>query len=70
MIGMVELSLRWKFPTSFNLIFDVCNDVNFLLVFLLGYGIAAGDNHGMKEVIRDRRWHNLIIGISDHQCYK
>ena len=62
MIGIVEVALRWKFPTSFNLIFDICNDVNFILVFLLGYGLAAADDHGIKEVIKKGRWYNLVAG--------
>ena len=62
LIGIVEVALRWKFPTSFNLIFDICNDVNFILVFLLGYGLAAADDHGIKEVIKKGRWYNLVAG--------
>ena len=63
LIAIVEVSLRWKFPTSFDLIFDICNDINFILVFLLGYGMAAADDHGMKEVIKKGRWYNLVAGI-------
>ena len=44
------------------MIFDLCNDINFILVFLLGFGIAAGDDHGMREVIRKARWYNLVTG--------
>ena len=62
LIGAVEVSLRWKFPTSFNLILDLCNDFNFMLVFLLGFGIAAADDHGMKEVVRKGRWYYLVSG--------
>ena len=63
LFGIVEVALRWKFPTSFNLIFDICNDINFILVFLLGYGLAAADDHGLKEVIKNGRWYNLVAGI-------
>ena len=62
LIAIVEVALRWKFPTSFDLIFDICNDINFILVFLLGYGMAAADDHGMKEVIKKGRWYNLVTG--------
>ena len=41
---------------------DLCNDLNFLLVFLLGYAITAADDEGMKEVIERGRWYNFIIG--------
>ena len=41
---------------------DLCNDLNFLLVFLLGYAVAAADDEGMKEVIERGRWYNFIIG--------
>ena len=62
LIGAVELALRWKFPTSFNIIFDVCNDFKFLFIFIFGYGLQAGDEHGMKSIIRKGRWYYLIIG--------
>ena len=61
-IGVVELTLRWKFPTSFNIIFDLCNDIKFIFIFVIGYGITAADEHGMKEVIRKGRWYNFVIG--------
>ena len=61
-IGVVELTLRWKFPTSFNIIFDLCNDIKFIFIFVIGYGITAADEHGMKEVIRKGRWYNSVIG--------
>ena len=59
---MVELTLRWKFPTSFNIIFDLCNDIKFIFIFVIGYGITAADEHGMKEVIRKGRWYYFVIG--------
>ena len=59
---MVELTLRWKFPTSFNIIFDLCNDIKFIFIFVIGYGITAADEHGMKEVIRKGRWCYLASG--------
>ena len=61
-IGVVELTLRWKFPTSFNIIFDLCNDIKFIFIFVIGYGITAADEHGMKEVIRKGRWYYLASG--------
>ena len=61
-IGVVELTLRWKFPTSFNIIFDLCNDIKFIFIFVIGYGITAADDHGMKEVISKGRWYNFVIG--------
>ena len=33
--------------------------INFILVFLLGFGIAASDDHGTSEVVRKGRWFNL-----------
>ena len=59
---MVELTLRWKFPTSFNIIFDLCNDIQFIFIFVIGFGITAADEHGMKEVIRKGRWYYLASG--------
>ena len=56
------MSLRWKFPTSFNFIFDICNDLGFIFIFVIGYGITAADEHGMKEVIRKGRWYYFVIG--------
>ena len=41
---------------------DLCNDLNFLLVFLLGFALTAADDEGMKEVIERGRWYNFIIG--------
>ena len=41
---------------------DLCNDVKFIFIFVIGYGMAAADDHGMKEVIRKGRWYNLVIG--------
>ena len=58
MIGVVELALRWKFPTSFNLVFDLCNDFKFLFIFIIGYGLQAADEHGMIYVIKKGRWYN------------
>ena len=49
-------------PLCFSVFVDLCNDLNFLLVFLLGYAVAAADDEGMKEVIERGRWYNFIIG--------
>ena len=62
LIGVVELSLRWKFPLSFNFVFDICNDFKFLFIFIIGYGLQAADEHGMKDVIKKGRWYNFITG--------
>jgi len=65
-IGIVEVSLRWIFPDG-NLWFfgwatDICNDIKFIFIFVIGFGITAADELGMKEVIRKGRWFNFIIG--------
>ena len=58
--------MRFWFPDGrlwfFGAVTDLCNDVKFIFIFVIGYGIAAADEHGMKEVIRKGRWYNLIIG--------
>ena len=41
---------------------DLCNQLNYITIFLLGFGLTAADEHGMKEVIRRGRWYNLVIG--------
>ena len=41
---------------------DICNDIKFIFIFVLGYGITAADAFGMKEVIKKSRWFNFIIG--------
>ena len=65
-IGVVEVSLRWIFPDGnlwfFSWTMDICNDIKFIFIFVLGFGITAADEHGMKDVIRKGRWFNLIIG--------
>ena len=42
---------------------DICNDIKFIFIFVLGYGIMVADDHGMKEVVRRGRWFNFIGGI-------
>lgn len=65
-IGLAELALRNWFPDGrlwfFGVFTDLCNDVKFIFIFVIGYGMAAADEHGMKEVIRKGRWYNLVIG--------
>ena len=62
----MELGLRKWFPDGnlwfFGFVTDICNDVKFIFIFVIGFGIAAADDHGMKEVIKKGRWWNLIIG--------
>ena len=41
---------------------DLCNDINYIIVFVIGFGITVADEHGMKEVIKKGRWYNLVIG--------
>ena len=41
---------------------DICNDFKFIFIFVLGFGITAADEFGMKEIIRKSRWFNFIIG--------
>ena len=53
----------------FGVFTDLCNDVKFIFIFVIGYGMAAADDHGMKEVIRKGRWYNLVIG-EDTQHHK
>merc|ERR1711953_1270983 len=65
-IGLVEVALRPYFPDGnfwfFSVFGDICNDFKFIFVFVLGYGITAADEHGMKEVIRRSRWYNFLGG--------
>ena len=65
-IGLVELALRPYFPDGnlwfFSVFLDICNDIKFIFIFVLGYGITAADEFGMKEIIRKSRWFNFIIG--------
>ena len=62
-IGAVEASLRWWFPDGrFSLVMDLCNDLKFIFIFVLGFGITAADEHGMEQVVRRGRWHYLAAG--------
>ena len=65
-IGVVEVSLRWWFPDEpdgfFSVFTDLCNDVKYIFIFLIGFGITAADDQGMKEVIRKGRWYYLCLG--------
>ena len=65
-IGLVELVFRKWFPDGrfwfLGFANDICNDLNYIIVFLVGYGLAATDDHGMKKVIKKGRWWNLILG--------
>ena len=65
-IGLVEVSLRWWFPDGnlwfFSVFMDLCNDIKFIFIFMIGYGITAADDQGMKEVIRKGRWYYLCFG--------
>ena len=60
------MTLRTYFPDgnlSFYSVFtDLCNDFKFIFIFVLGFGIMAADDHGMKEVVRTSRWYNFIGG--------
>ena len=62
----VEVSLRWWFPDGnlwfFSVFLDLCNDIKFIFIFMIGYGITAADDQGMKEVIRKGRWYYLCFG--------
>ena len=66
LIGIVEALLRPFFPDGrlwfFSVFMDLCNDLNYIIIFVIGFGITAADEHGMKEVIKRGRWFNLIIG--------
>ena len=67
-IGIVEMLLRPTFPDGqlwfFSVFMDLCNDLNYIIIFVVGFGITAADEHGMKEIIKRGRWFNLIIGNS------
>ena len=60
------MALRKYFPdgnlTFFSVFVDLCNDINFIIVFLLGFALTAADDEGMREVIQKSRWYNFIIG--------
>ena len=65
-LAVTEIALRKYFPdgnlTFFSVFVDLCNDINFIIIFLLGYALTAADDYGMKEVIQRSRWYNFIIG--------
>ena len=65
-IGVVEVSLRWWFPDEpdgfFSVFTDLCNDVKYIFIFVIGFGITAADDQGMREVIRRGRWFYLFLG--------
>ena len=65
-IGVVEVSLRWWFPDEpdgfFSVFTDLCNDVKYIFIFVIGFGITAADDQGMKEIIRKGRWYYLCFG--------
>ena len=66
MIGIVEFILRPTFPDGnlwfFSVFMDLCNDLNYIIIFVIGFGLTAADDH-MKDVIRRGRWFNLVIGM-------
>ena len=68
-IGVVEVSLRWWFPDEpdgfFSVFTDLCNDVKYIFIFVIGFGITAADDQGMKEVIRRGRWYYLFLGNNE-----
>jgi len=75
LIGLVEALLRPTSPDdavgffaifadTYNLLhYRVPSAINYITVFLLGFGITVADEHGMKEVIKKGRWFNLVIGV-------
>ena len=36
----------------------------FIFIFVIGFGLAAADEHDLKNVIKKGRWFNLVIGKS------
>ena len=66
MIGVIEVLLRPTFPDGslsfFSVLLDLCNDLNYILCFLLGFSLTAADRAGMKEIIKTSRWTNLSVG--------
>ena len=69
LIGLVEVLLRPTFPDGslgfFSVFSDLCNDLNYILCFLLGFSLTAADGAGMKEIISSARWSNLCVGTVD-----
>jgi len=65
-IGIVEAALRNWFPDGnlwfFGFFTDICNDIKFIFIFVMGFGLAAADEHDLKNVIKKGRWFNLVIG--------
>ena len=59
--------LRPFFPDGnfwfFSVFVDLCNDINFIQIFILGYGLTAADDQGMGEIIKKSRWYNLTVGM-------
>ena len=72
-IGVVEVSLRWWFPDEpdgfFSVFTDLCNDVKYIFIFVIGYGITAADDQGMREVLRRGRWFYLCLGNNKTNNY-
>ena len=66
LIGLIEVLLRPTFPDGslgfFSVLLDLCNDLNYILCFLLGFALTAADRAGMKEIIKTSRWTNLSLG--------
>ena len=65
-LGVTEIILRPYFPDGnlwfFSVFIDLCNDINFIINFVLGYSLAAADDQGLGGVIKRSRWYNLVIG--------
>ena len=72
-IGIVEAALRNWFPDGnlwfFGFFTDICNDIKFIFIFVMGFGLAAADEHDLKNVIKKGRWFNLVIGKSVYLCH-
>jgi len=66
-IGLVELALRSNFPDGqlwfFGFLFDHCNNIKFIFIFVIGFGITAADDYCMRDIIKKGRWFYFIIGI-------
>ena len=66
-ISLAELALGNTYPDGITLsffgwLYDMCNNVKYTLIFLMGYAIMQADEQGMEDVIRKSRWYNFIIG--------
>ena len=45
-----------------NPFWDWPNNFNYFFIFVFGYGIAAAEEHGLKDLLQQGRWFYLVAG--------